>query len=287
VELRSPIRLYWDITPAPSPEPDYIRICSELASSRSLTIHLTDLGEILNSNIAEIISLLSVSTMAISLTVSHKATAEALPLFARGLRRIYVDVRSTEDIRSVAASGVSGVSFRSSCDNHHLLPDIIACCIETGIAELQLPMERLILGAEPLCLSRAEREALAVRIKKIPFAGQLTMTANDPFLWRVVQPGIPFPDGICQAANTMLAIAPNGDLYPCPAMPVLLGNLQTAKYHEIIASTLKKELRGKILARPAGCSFCNMLDFCRGGCRGRGLHTAGSLDAADPGCGEL
>jgi GeoRSP system SPASM domain protein len=146
-------------------------------------------------------------------------------------------------------------------------------------------MERLAAGESPLCLTREERACLAGRVAHAAFAGNLQITANDPFLWRVVNPGVPFPDGICQAANTMLAIDPAGNVYPCPAMPVLLGNLQTASCREIVLSALKKEVRAKILEQPSGCTECPMLDDCRGGCRGRGLYSHGSWEKPDPGCG--
>jgi GeoRSP system SPASM domain protein len=266
------------------PVPDYDRICSEIASSRALTIHLTDLSEALSRDTFEIVNRLSVTPLVLLVTVSHTAFPEALTLLESGVRKLYADVKSPEAIGRFSGKAISGVSFRTSRSNHYLLPGVISTCIDNGIAELQLPMERLAAGEEPLCLSVVERECLAARISENPFEGRLTVTANDPFLWRVVHPETPFPDGICQAANTMLAIAPNGDIYPCPAMPILLGNLQNSTFREIVASPLKKEVRTRILARPEGCMECSMLDDCRGGCRGRGFYVRGTLEAADPGC---
>lgn len=285
MELRSPIRLYWDVTPAPDPLPDYDRICSEIASSRAMTLHLTDLGTAVAPETLAIIARLSTSTLQLALTVAHSAAAGAVSLLSHGVKKLYSDAISPEEVATISRMAISGVSFRTTRANHRLLPDMITSCIENRIAEMQLPMERLIAGEEPLCLSTDERETLAARIAPIPFAGRLTITANDPFLWRVVHPETPFPDGICQAANTMLALDPSGNLYPCPAMPILLGNLHRSTFREIVASSLKKEVRARIVARPSDCMGCRMLDGCRGGCRGRGLTVQGSLDAGDPGCG--
>lgn len=285
MELRSPIRLYWDVTPLPVPLPDYDRICAQIASSRALTLHLTDLGDAPSAETKRILRHLSTSTLVLTLTISSTGADDAGSLLASGIRKLYVDLPSPGAIRDYAGSGISGVSFRTTRDNHTLLPEIISACLESGIKELQLPMERLIAHEEPLCLSTDQQERLAARISHIPFPGRLDVTANDPFLWRVVHPGTPFPDGVCQAANTMLAVAPNGDLYPCPAMPVLLGNLQRAAFSEIVASPVKKEVRSRIFARPAGCIGCRLLDDCRGGCRGRGYFAGQDLNSGDPGCG--
>jgi len=285
LELSSPIRLYWDITPAPVTDPDYNRICFEIDSSRALTLHLTDLGETLSPVTSVVLSRLSTSSLALMLTVSYAAVFEVVPIFESVVKKLYVDVASPEAIAGLSGTGISGISFRTSHSNHRLLPDIVAVCIDSGIPELQLPMERLTAGEAPLCLTVPEQEDLSARISKIQFAGKLTVTANDPFLWRAVYPETPFPDGICQAANTMLAIAPNGDVSPCPAMPLLLGNLQQSTYREIIGSILKKEVRERILAFPPACKECRMLHDCRGGCRGRGLNVAGDFGAVDPGCG--
>ncbi|GAM11302.1 hypothetical protein OR1_03614 [Geobacter sp. OR-1] len=285
MELRSPIRLYWDITPLPCPLPDYERICSELSDSRALTLHITDLGTGLSAETLDVVARLSRSPLFLFLTASHAALAEALPLKHSGVKKVYADIRAPEELADFGSAGINGVSFRTSRSNFLMIPDIIAGCIDNGIAELQLPMERLVSGDDPLCLSVGEREALAGKIAAVRFAGKLTVTANDPFLWRVVHPGTPFPDGVCQAGNTMLAIAPNGDVYPCPAMPAILGNLQVTAYRDIVASRIKKELRAGILSRPAVCADCFAADDCRGGCRGRGLFAQGTLDASDPGCG--
>ncbi len=285
MELRSPIRLYWDLTPPPATTPDNNRLCAEIASSRALTVHLTDLGDALSPELDGIIGRLSVSPLELILTISHTALAKASHVHFSGVKKLYIDLQAPETIRAISRSGISGISFRTTRSNHEVLPDIISGCIEAGIAELQLPMERLISGEEPLCLSTDERGRLAARIAKIPFSGCLTVTANDPFLWRLLHPEIPFPEGICQAANTMLSIAPNGDLLPCPAMPIKLGNLQQTAFRDIVNSSLKKEVRGKILTRPSGCMHCRMLVDCRGGCRGRGFYFTATLESADPGCG--
>lgn len=285
MELRSPIRFYWDLTPFPANPPDYNRICSEIASSRALTLHITDLGLSLSSTALDVIQLLAASPIALSLTVADTAICKAFPQLAGAVKSLFIDVSAYKMLSGLSDVCFSGMSYRVTRENHVDLPGVVEWCLERGVSELVLPMERLITGEMPLCLSCVERETLAKRLEEIPYSGKLAVTVNDPFLWRVVHPGVPFPDGVCQAANTMLAIDPSGDVYPCPAMPVKLGNLQQSTFREIVASPLKKEVRNRILAPPSGCIECRIFDACRGGCRGRGFHSTGILDAADPGCG--
>ncbi|HEX9078592.1 MAG TPA: SPASM domain-containing protein, partial [Desulfuromonadaceae bacterium] len=112
----------------------------------------------------------------------------------------------------------------------------------------------------------------------------MEITVHDPFLWQAFNPGVPFPQGGCQAANTMIAVAPDGRVYPCPALPVLLGRLGTSSLKEIVASPAKKEFRLGLLEYPAGCAGCPEIHICKGGCRGRAFAAHGSLNERDPGC---
>lgn len=293
MELRSPIRLYWDITPLPSLPPDYERLCAEIATSRALTLDITDSSESLSDITASIINRLATSSMAISLTLARTALAQALPLIERGgVRKLVADVATFEGLAELLQRSQKvndrlpyGISWRVSRENSDTLPDLLEWCLEHGVSELVLPMERLTQGAETFCLGRDEHERLARRIARVPFNGKLTITVHDPFLWRAVYPDVPFPGGVCQAANTMLYIDPKGDVYPCPAMPVLLGSLIDRSFRDIVSSEAKREVRRRIVTLPSGCAACGLQAECRGGCRGRGYAGKESWDDADPGCG--
>ncbi len=285
MELRSPIRLYWDLTPLPVNPPDYGRLCTEIASSRALTLHITDLGLSLSAATLDVVQFLAASPIALSLTVTHTAICKAFPQLVGVVKRLFVDVPAYKVLSGLSGVCFSGVSYRVTQANHVDLPVVVEWCLERGLSELVLPMERLMTGEKPLCLSCVEREKLAKRLAQISFPGKLNVTVNDPFLWRVVHPGIPFPDGVCQAANTMLAIDPSGDVYPCPAFPLKLGSLATSSYSEILASTVKRGARQQILLLPSACSDCRLQSECRGGCHGRGYAVQREWGHADPGCG--
>jgi GeoRSP system SPASM domain protein len=82
----------------------------------------------------------------------------------------------------------------------------------------------------------------------------------------------------------MLSIDPKGVVYPCPVMPVPIGDLQITTLKEIAKGVVKKELRAKLLKLPADCIGCELAESCKGGCRGRGERISGSWDGIDPAC---
>lgn len=285
MELRSPIRLFWDITPLPEPLPDYRRIAAEIASSRVLALQVTDLSAELRPATVEALRRLSGSGIAISLTVAATALPGALSLLNAGITKLYVDLPSPDGLNSFGDMKGYGVSFRPSSDAIEILPDLIGACLDHGIPDLVLPMERLISGELPLCLNRTQQELLSRRLTAIPFNGRITITIHDPFLWRAFYPDTPFPDGSCQAGNTMLAIDPSGNVYPCPAMPFRLGSLLEKHFREIVASEDKRATRILINSTPSDCTTCRLFPGCRGGCRGRSYLVRKEWNTPDPACG--
>jgi GeoRSP system SPASM domain protein len=145
-------------------------------------------------------------------------------------------------------------------------------------------MQRLCCGEIPFFLNRREQRELAAFLVAAGGVEGLNLTIHDPFLWRAFYPDVPFPQGGCQAANTMLAIAPDGGVYPCPALPVRLGTVGERSLKEIAASPAKKEFRRTLLEHPGACRDCGELADCRGGCRGRAYVLHGSLDGVDEAC---
>jgi GeoRSP system SPASM domain protein len=82
----------------------------------------------------------------------------------------------------------------------------------------------------------------------------------------------------------MLSIDRNGFVYPCPVMPVPLGDLKSMSLKEIAKGVAKRELRSRLLILPAECAGCSEAESCKGGCRGRGEKVSGSWESLDPGC---
>jgi GeoRSP system SPASM domain protein len=178
-----------------------------------------------------------------------------------------------------------GISFVVDRTNYRELPQLLAFCIANGIPQLVLPISRAHQTGDPLSyLDGAKREILSRGLHDIGRPHNVQLTIHDPFLWQVFYPDKPFPESGCQAANSMLYIAPDATVYPCPALPFKLGSLLDTTLAQISASQIKRNLRLKLLDSPEECRSCTELPQCLGGCRGRGYVLQGSCDAADPAC---
>jgi GeoRSP system SPASM domain protein len=230
--------------------------------------------------------------VAVSLTIPCALfdAATGAQLHNLGVREVLLAAESVDRFRagrgafSVTPSPVVGVSFPVTRHTWRELPALIALCREEGVRRLVLPMQRLYGGEPPFFITRAEQGELTAALASAGGVEGMNVTIHDPFLWRAFNPAVPFPQGGCQATNTMIAIAPDGGVYPCPSFPVRLGTVFETPLHEIIASPAKVDFRGRLRETPKGCVPCSELADCRGGCLGRAYAVHGSLDGADPAC---
>ena len=89
--------------------------------------------------------------------------------------------------------------------------------------------------------------------------------------------------GGCPAGTHYMGIRPNGDVTPCPYLPVFAGNLRAASLADLWRSS---ELftgirqRGSLRGR---CGACELNGHC-GGCRARAYGMTGDVMAEDPLC---
>jgi AdoMet-dependent heme synthase len=89
--------------------------------------------------------------------------------------------------------------------------------------------------------------------------------------------------GGCPAGTHYMGIRPNGDVTPCPYLPVFAGTLRSSSLADLWTSS---ELFGDIRRRTAlggRCGACEMNGHC-GGCRARAYGMTGDLMAEDPLC---
>ena len=89
--------------------------------------------------------------------------------------------------------------------------------------------------------------------------------------------------GGCPAGTHYMGIRPNGDVTPCPYLPVFAGSLRNASLADLWASSaLFTEIRRRT-ALGGRCGECEMNGHC-GGCRARAYGMTGDLMAEDPLC---
>ncbi len=108
-----------------------------------------------------------------------------------------------------------------------------------------------------------------------------TLLADDPqaLLTRQYAGGA----GGCPAGTHYLGIRPNGDVTPCPYLPVFAGNLR----HESLSALWDGSELFQAIRRRAGlggrCGACELQSRC-GGCRARAYGMTGDYLAEDPLC---
>jgi len=86
----------------------------------------------------------------------------------------------------------------------------------------------------------------------------------------------------CITGRGMFYIKPNGDVWPCPFIPITVGNLLKESAYKIWNGELFNKLRDRSnLGEP--CRSCPFREVC-GGCRARAYIKTGNLFAGDPLC---
>jgi radical SAM protein with 4Fe4S-binding SPASM domain len=92
-----------------------------------------------------------------------------------------------------------------------------------------------------------------------------------------------YAHGSCPAGKYYCRITPEGDVTPCPYMPVSAGNLRTTSFGDLWrAAPVFGDLREPKLG--GRCGVCEFSKIC-GGCRCRAYATHGDYLAEDPACG--
>lgn len=293
-ELTTPIRMYWDIGPAGHLGlSDYQRIAGETAANKFLSLQITETAPVLSEAVLTVLEALAGKPVALSLVLTRSAVDDqVLGLLRRfHLKTVFLSARSLPECFAVTAvrdraAGTPdiAISFPVTRENYRDLPVVLSHCSEKGIHHLLLPMQRLVTGEKCFWLTAEEGKELTERLIRIDRPPDLKITIHDPFLWKTFYPSVDFPGGGCQAANTMLYISTEADVYPCPMMPLKLGTLMRSPLRELIRSELKQEIRKKIITAARSCIGCEELQNCMGGCRGRAYAVHASFQDADPSC---
>lgn len=292
MELASPITIYWDLPAEPADPEKLRRICADITDCRPLMLQVTVRPPALGEGAVTVLEAFRGGPIAVTLTIALPAfdAAAAARLCDLQVKEVLLAADSADRLRAgrgafrLSPPPAIGISFSVTRSTWRELPAVATFCREAGVNRLVLPMQRLYGGEAPFFISRAEQGELAASLAEAGGVAGLDLTIHDPFLWRAFNPGVPFPQEGCQAANTMIAIAPDGGVYPCPTLPVRLGTVGETSLREIIASQAKRAFRFRLRETPGACLQCGEVAECRGGCLGRAFVVHGSLDGADPAC---
>jgi AdoMet-dependent heme synthase len=130
---------------------------------------------------------------------------------------------------------------------------------------------------DPWTSSAGQMGDLILRAKCAPHFRKVIyeLDPNSPLLKNYAQ-------GSCPAGKHYCRITPEGDITPCPYMPVSAGNLRKQPFDEIWnTSPVLNDLREPQLG--GRCGECEFSQIC-GGCRCRAYAVNGSYLAEDPAC---
>ncbi|MBI5675386.1 MAG: SPASM domain-containing protein [Nitrospirae bacterium] len=281
--LIDPFIVYWDINSSRHSDDVIFNICDELIKRKIFVLNLRDLSNPVSATVCGILDKLAGSNIKIRLTVNHDSLEK--PMIRNLLERrisLFTETDSVEKFLSVPGNIIGNVSFSLNKKNFHEIPAVISFCIKNRIKELEFPIQRAEEG-EIFYPAHSEVDQLAHALKEIPLE-LLKLTVHDPFLWKVFFTREHLEGMGCNGANTMIYIADNLDVTPCPLLPVTLGNLCSEALKEIFSSVKRRQIRKELIAPPYECRECAIVDNCKGGCRGRAYILLETFDRKDPAC---
>ncbi|MFW6110534.1 MAG: radical SAM protein [Thermoproteota archaeon] len=196
------------------------------------------------------------------------------------------------------------VTTMALTNNFHEIPKIIDFLDALGVDQVVL-YDLVPTGrgkdVNDMIMSRKQRMKLINYLHRVQEDKELVflMSGGDPLFPEIVsemhelndtQPSdlllrhfwIQSPVG-CHAGIQYLSLRPNGDVYPCPFLPVKVGNIREQSLTNIwYESEVLKELRDRRNLK-GECGSCEYRESC-GGCRGRAYARNGDYLATDPVC---
>jgi len=167
-----------------------------------------------------------------------------------------------------------------TADQYEHLLTCLARAQGVGNGEGREPIERPSLfdrPEDPWSVPAGRSGDLIIRAKCAPHFRRViyTLDPTSPLLKN-------FAHGSCPAGKHYCRIMPEGDITPCPYMPVSVGNLRQQHFSAIWqGARVLNDLRDPHLG--GRCGACEFSKIC-GGCRCRAYATYGDYLAEDPGC---
>lgn len=178
--------------------------------------------------------------------------------------------------------------------NYEEIPEIVEFAYQIGAKVLNLYfLVRTGRGKTVMDISPAQYEKMLDTMFKLQkdYTGKMLIAAKcAPHYKRVIyeqQSDSAFlqgyPSGTCPCGIYYCRISPEGELTPCPYLPVSVGNLKEESFVNLWngAETFQ-ELRDRSLLE-GKCGVCEFKEVC-GGCRARAYATNGNYLAADESC---
>lgn len=179
-------------------------------------------------------------------------------------------------------------------ENHSTLPQIVALALERGAKVHNLYF--LVPTGRGRCLSSLSLEQHETLLHTLldlqrEYDGKILLNVKcAPHFQRVLyqdNPSSPYLKGFketggCPAGIQYCGITPEGNVTPCPYLPLYGGNLREKRFQEILRSPLFEAMKARSLLQ-GRCGKCEFALMC-GGCRARAFAVTGEPLASDPLC---
>ena len=178
------------------------------------------------------------------------------------------------------------LSFTANAQNYHSFSEVVRIARKYKVHKLwtdrYLPTGR----NDDLALSSVQVKEFFEHILKEQnnkFASRFSKTiiSSSRSLQFLVTGGQPYH---CSAGSTLLAIMPNGDVFPCRRLPIKIGNLRADSLIEIYQNNaVLKELRHNEKLDEK-CKHCFYAKTCAGGLKCLSFADSGDYNKKDPHC---
>lgn len=178
---------------------------------------------------------------------------------------------------------------------HGLLPQIITVIHKKNIEYLEdiisfvsdLGCERMFLipliasgradKMASLMIDKEDWKYILLSQRKLSVKYKVDLAVDSPLLSIVENKRCACPIG-----DLMIIIKSNGDIIPCSMLDLSIGNIYKCTLQEAWSCNVMKELRD--FSKIVECKDCEILENCRGGCRGLSYTMKGDYLCKDPFC---
>jgi GeoRSP system SPASM domain protein len=293
VDFALPIRVRWDIDSQGRVGPVQ-RVASRIREIEPLFVELSADSPAAFPFLPRIVEAFSGAFTRVSLTLGLFPGAAGAAAALAGVETAW-RIASRDDFDRLP-DGAAAASFIPDGDSIGRLPAMIEAFSRSGAQALHLPNVNAVRA-----LSESGRVPVPSPAQYAAFAdspvlagidlGKRSLVVHDYFLWRILAQRFPgalgerLEFGGCQAGGALAYVDPAGGLYPCDALPVLIGSLAgDESFREIWDRPARLALVESIRAVPSGCEGCEALPACRAGCRGMAHAATGALGTPDPAC---
>lgn len=196
--------------------------------------------------------------------------------------------------RGIKTAVEGGLNCRIACAlgkfNYKEVEDLILKACDLGCAAISfrriLPISKALISLKPQLLNKKE---LIYTLKKIykaliffyPYLNIYIQEPIDLYLSQKVLKRKFSNFGGCSACRTLVDIKTNGDVWPCFALPIRLGNIHRQSLKEILKHPVARSLISQNLQ--GNCQKCSLKQIC-GGCRAWALYKTDNFLFTDPFC---